>query len=388
MRQLALTIALGFGQIVAFASSFYLLGVLGDPIARSLQLAPTIPFDLLSGAFLASALVGPLAGRWLDRRGGREVLMASSLVFAIGLVAIASAGGVASLGVGVLVLGLGMSIGLYGTPYALLVQVHGDGARPWITAVALMGGLGSSVGWLANEWLLQQVGWRGAVMAWAGLHLFVCLPLAVILAPPHAALSHATRRPGDGPAIHWDRRMVQVAVLFASAWFVSTCISAHLPRLLARLGLSAPKAAATASLLGLAAVSARLFELLVLRRFSPVITARAAALFHPVGAMAVLAFGASLAPVFVAGQGLGNGMLSVASGALPLVLFGAEGYARRTAWLNLPARLAQAAGPALFALVLARSPGLALALTSGVCGVMFLMTFGLSPRRDRLSAAE
>ena len=250
MRQLALTIALGFGQIVAFASSFYLLGVLGDPIARSLQLAPTIPFDLLSGAFLASALVGPLAGRWLDRRGGREVLMASSLVFAIGLVAIASAGGVASLGVGVLVLGLGMSIGLYGTPYALLVQVHGDGARPWITAVALMGGLGSSVGWLANEWLLQQVGWRGAVMAWAGLHLLVCLPLAVILAPPHAALTYARPQPSDGPATHWDRRMVQVAVLFASAWFVSTCISAHLPRLLARLGLSAPKAAASrASLL-------------------------------------------------------------------------------------------------------------------------------------------
>ena len=49
-------------------------------------------------------------------------------------------------------------------------------------------------------------------------------------------------------------------------------------------------------------------------------------------------------------HGAGNGILTIANGTLPLVLFGSNGYGRRQGMLMVPARLAQASSPWLFGL--------------------------------------
>jgi hypothetical protein len=244
-----------------------------------------------------------------------------------------------------------------------------------------MGGLGSSVGWVATSVLEDRLGWRGACLLWAGAHMLLGLPLVAWLAPagPGRRPDHAVH---PQSAIRWDRRMVQLAAVFVGAWFVSTCIGAHLPRLLARVGLTSEEAVRAAAMLGVAAVSARLLELVLLRRVSPILTARTAALLHPLGALGILAFGAAAAPAFVVAQGLGNGALGVAAGVLPLTVFGREHYGYRSALLYTPARFIQAAGPALYGLALDRSPAAALALSSGACVLAFAMTFGLAPERQ------
>jgi hypothetical protein len=71
-------------------------------------------------------------------------------------------------------------------------------------------------------------------------------------------------------------------------------------------------------------------------------------------------------------------MMSVASGTMPLALFGREAYAYRAALITTPAKFVQAAGPGLFAVALAASPQVALTLTIYVCLMMFAMTFGLA----------
>lgn len=379
-RALATVLTLGLGQLVAFASSFYLLGVLGDAAAHGVGVAPTVVFTLLSGAFLVSAVAGPWIGRWMQARGGREVMLASSPLFAAALGLIGVAGSLPALAAGVLTLGLGMAVGL-GTPNAILVEIHGERARPWITAVALMSGLGSSAGFLVTGWLLREVGWRGACLAWAGVHLAVCLPLGALVVP--RTHRHAAHTAAAAPTpVAWDRRMVQLAALFAGAWFVSTCMSAHLPRLLQRLGMSLGEAEGAAAFLGVAAVSARAIELIVLRRLPTLATTRIATLLSPLGALTALTLGPHAGVALVIGQGLGNGMLVVANGTMPLALFGREGYAYRAALINTPARFVQAAGPGLFATALAISPQAALALSSGVCLMMFAMTFGLGRQRE------
>jgi hypothetical protein len=88
--------------------------------------------------------------------------------------------------------------------------------------------------------------------------------------------------------------------------------------------------------------------------------------------------GSNASVVLVIGQGLGNGMMSVASGTTPLALFGREAYAYRAALITTPAKFVQAAGPGLFAVALAASPQVALTLTICVCLMMFAMTFGLA----------
>lgn len=370
---------LGVGQMLAFASSFYLLGVLGEGIAHSLSLRPVLVSSLLSVALLASALSAPFIGRWIDARGGKEVLMTSSVTFAAGLVLIAVARGPVSLCLGVAILGVGMALGLYETPFATLVGLYGDEARRPMTAIALLGGLGSTVGFPTTLVLEQTFGWRGACLAWAVVHVCVSLP-ATALIVPRVGGPHRKADAKVSGAVPWDRTMIQLAVLFAGAWCVSTCMAAHLPRVLQAFGLTPGAAVGAASLVGVAAVSIRLLEFTVLRKLPPIITTRLATLSHPVGATALLTLGGVAAPALALGQGGGNGVLSVAKGVLPLRLYGPKNYGYRSALLAMPARFTQVAGPVLFGLVLDRSAALAIMASSAVCLGMFAMTFGLTRR--------
>jgi predicted MFS family arabinose efflux permease len=378
--QTVLTLGLGAGQTLAFASSFYLMGVLGDAIAADLAIKPSLVSGMMSLAFLASALMAPTAGRWIEARGGKQVLLLSNLVFAAGLGLIGLSPNGVVVAAGLSVIGVGMALGLYGTPFAILVSLYGEGARRPITGVSLIGSLGSSLGWPLTLWFEQHLGWRGACFAWATVHLFICLPLSSWIVP-HVA-GGARHEDAEAPVepVRWDRRMIQMAVLFSCAWFISTAMSTHLPRLLVASGLTPAKAAGTAALVGLAAMSVRLAEFTVLRRFAPLMATRVATLMHPLGALFLLVLGPVAAPALALGQGAGNGILTVAKGVLPLSLFGSAGYAYRSALLSRPAQFAQIGGPVLYGLVLERSAHSALALSSGLCLLMFAMSFGLDRR--------
>lgn len=366
---------LGLGQTVAFASSFYLLGVLAAPIGADLAVNANLISSLLSVALLTSALVAPAAGRWIDARGGKVVLLTSSLTFAAGLAVLASAQGAVMLAAGMGLLGVAMALGLYDTPFAILVAAHGQAARRPMTAVALIGGLGSTVGWPTTLLLQEALGWRGACLAWAAVHLCVCLPLT-FLATPHVG----PREPAEDEAhepVRWTRPMIQLAVLFAGAWFVSTCMSAHLPRVLQAFGLTPAAAVGAASLVGVAAVGMRFLEFTVLRKLPPINTTRVGTLLHPLGAAALIGLGKAGGPLFALGQGGGNGMLSVAKGVLPLSLFGPANYGYRQSLLSTPARFAQVGGPLVYGALLETSATLAVLSSVAICLMMFAMTLGL-----------
>jgi predicted MFS family arabinose efflux permease len=377
-----LVMAMGFGQMIAFASSFYLMGVLGDAIGRDLGLSSGFVFAMVSASLAVTAFTAPAVARRIDLRGGKPVLLASSVVFALGLILTGFASDGLGLAVAMTVVGLGMALGLSPTPFAILVSLYGEGARRPITGVALLGGLGSTIGWPLTAAFAEHLGWRGACFAWAALHVVICLPLTAWIVPhTHGHIPKSTSPP-PRPQVRWDRPMIQLAVLFSIAWFISTCMSAHLPRLLQHFGLTLQTATATAALLGVAAVTVRFLEFTVLRRLDPLMTTRMATLMHPLGASLLAGLGAAGAPFMALGQGAGNGMLTVAKGVLPLRLYGSENYAYRSAMLSRPAQFAQIAGPAIYGLVLERSATLALAGSSALCLVMFAMTFGLARARQ------
>ena len=159
--------------------------------------------------------------------------------------------------------------------------------------------------------------------------------------------------------------MPLLAFVFAVTWFTSTAMAAHLPRLLQEAGASATAAVAAAALVGPAQVAGRLLEFGVLQRFHPLLSARLAAIAHPIGALAVMAFGAPAAAVFAVFHGAGNGILTIAKGTLPLAIFGPDGYGLRQGILMVPARFGQAAAPFLFALLMERFGASALLLSAG-----------------------
>jgi predicted MFS family arabinose efflux permease len=356
-KRLARNQVLGLGttQTIAWASSYYLPAILAEPMAADLGVQPGYAFIPVSLALVLSALISPMVGHHIDRRGGRRLLVASSVCFSLGLLLLALAQGPVLLGVSWLVLGLAMGGGLYEAAFATLVRYEGSLARSSIITVTLMAGFASTIGWPLTAALSSAIGWRGACVVWAVAHLVVALPVHLALpkavpSQPGHPLTEASSQL-RGPS---RRALPWLAVAFAGTWFVATGMATHLPRLFVLTGLTLPVAVACAALVGPAQVAARILEATFLRRFHPLWSARVAALAHPLGAMALWC-GAPLALAaggFALFHGAGNGILTIAKGTLPLVLFGSAGYGRLQGWLTVPARLAQAAAPLAYGLAI------------------------------------
>ena len=354
-------LTLGSAQTLAWASSYYLPAVLALPMARELGVAVPTVFAAFSASLFVSALLGPFAGRAIDHWGGRPVLMASNLVFAIGLAALGTAEGPLGLFMAWLVLGIGMGGGLYEAGFAALVRLYGRDSRGVITGITLIAGLASTVSWPLSTVLEARIGWRGACFTWAALHLLVGLPLNASLpraarATPPNLPGSATVRPDPGdPAPAPARRSAWIlACVFAAIGFVSTAMAAHLPRVLQLGGASVVSAVLFGALVGPAQVAGRLLEFGLLRRIHPLLSARLAALLHPAGATLLWILGAPGAALFATLHGAGNGILTIARGTLPLVFFGPQGYGLRQGLLMVPARIAQALAPWVFGVCLDR----------------------------------
>lgn len=345
---LAVVVALGTAQTIAWASSYYLPAILAAPIARDLGLAPTYVFGALSGALVISGLLGPRVGHAIDTFGGRGLLAASNLVFAAGLLLLSLAHGAAVLIAAWMLLGIGMGMGLYEAAFATLARIHGADARRTITGITLIAGFASTLGWPLTTWLASEYGWRAACQAWAVIHIGLALPLNLSL--PRAAPLGQESRPGTGASQHSGRQseglaMMLLAYIFAAASFVSSGVSAILPTMLVAFGATPAQALFAGALVGPAQVGARLLEAGWLGRFHPLLSARLAMLMNPIGVLVLVAGGPWLAPVFTVLYGAGNGIITIARGTLPLALFGPAGFGRRVGMISLPSRATGAFAP-------------------------------------------
>jgi predicted MFS family arabinose efflux permease len=349
-NRLVVILVLGTTQTLAWASSFYLPAILGDRIAEDLGMSSTWFFAAFSAALVVSALVGPRVGRTVDAIGGREVLAVSNVVLAAGLAVLAFAHSQVVLWLAWMVLGLGMGIGLYDTAFAALGRIYGSEARSAITGITLLAGFASTVGWPLTAWGASELGWRETCLAWAATHIILGLPLNLLLPK---ALRVATASDTSKPHIPLDRPMIVLGLAFAASWTVVTAMAVHLPRLLEVAGASSIQAVAAGTLIGPSQVGARLFEASFMKRFHPMVSARLSVVLHPIGAAVLGMFGAAVASVpFTILHGAGGGILTIARGTVPLAIFGAENYGYRLGVLGVPTRIATAAAPLLFGILI------------------------------------
>jgi MFS family permease len=380
-RRSVIVSTLGITQTLAWGSTYYLPAVFADRIAGDLHISREWFFAVFSGALLLSGLLGPLAGRAIDKHGGRDVLAITNVVFAAGLVALSFASNLFSLALAWTVLGIGMGFGLYEASFATVTALWGREARNAITGITLFAGFASTVGWPLSALYIDAFGWRGACLAWAAMHLLIGLPMNRFLVPKAPEPVHEETAAAVAPSsVPWA--MIMLAFVFAGGWFVSTAMAAHLPRLLQALGATPAAAVAAGALVGPAQVGARLIEFSILRHASPMISARLATGLHPIAAVLLALIGAPAAIPFVLLHGGGNGLLTIARGTLPLAMFGAAGYGLRTGILAAPARILQGGAPLLFGLVLDRAgPLYALLLSGSLTAVSFLALFLLPAQR-------
>jgi MFS family permease len=349
--QLPIILALGTTQTLAWASSYYLPAILADPIGRDLGVSSNWIFAAFSASLVLAAILGPRVGRQIDLVGGRSVLCISNLTLAAGLALLGLSYSVPVLVIAWLLLGVGMGFGLYDAAFGALGRIYGEAARRSITGITLIAGFASTVGWPLTALGLEHIGWRNTCFAWAAAHIVLGLPLNFFMMPAvqgaKAAIANAVK-----PHIPIDRAMVLLAFAFAAAWTVTGSMAAHFPRILEAAGATPVQAIAAGALIGPAQVGARIIEASFLSRYHPLVSTRLACITHPIGAAIVGIFGGGAAGVFAVFHGSGNGILTIARGTLPLAIFGSQNYAYRLGLLGAPSRMAQAAAPLAFGLLI------------------------------------
>ncbi|KRR23912.1 hypothetical protein CQ14_22845 [Bradyrhizobium lablabi] len=351
VNQLPIILALGTTQTLAWASSYYLPAILADPIARDLGVSSSWVFGAFSASLVLSALLAPRIGRQIDLIGGRPVLSMSNLMLAAGLALLGMSTSIPLMIVAWLLLGIGMTAGLYDAAFAALGRIYGDSARRAITGITLLAGFASTVGWPLSAWGLETIGWRNTCFAWSAAHILIGLPINLLMLPAvkgaKAAVAAAAK-----PHIPIDRTMIVLAFVFAAAWTVTGAMAAHLPRIMEAAGATTAQAVFAGALIGPAQVAARIFEASFLSRFHPLVSTKLACITNPIGAVILGLAGGGAASVFAVFYGSGNGILTIARGTLPLAIFGPENYGYRLGIIGAPARMAQATAPLLFGLLI------------------------------------
>jgi MFS family permease len=379
-RQLPIILALGTTQTLAWASSYYLPAILADPIGRDLGVSSNWIFAAFSASLVISALLGPRVGRQIDLVGGRSVLSISNVTLAAGLALLGFTYSITMLVMAWLLLGIGMGLGLYDAAFGALGRIYGDAARRSITGITLIAGFASTVGWPLTAWGLETIGWRNTCFAWAAAHILIGLPLNFFMLPPVRGAKAAAA--AIKPHIPIDRSMILLAFAFAAAWTVTGAMAAHLPRILEAAGATTLQAVTAGALIGPAQVFARIVEASFLSRYHPLLSTRLACLTHPIGAAIVALAGGGAASAFAIFHGTGNGILTIARGTLPLAIFGPQNYGYRLGLIGAPSRMAQAAAPLAFGLLI-DTMGSRILIVSSTLSLSALLALSLLPRQAR-----
>ena len=348
---MAVLSAIGVGQILSWGSTYYLPAVLAVPIQRDTGWSLGCIFGALSVGLMASGLVSPLVGRMIHRHGGRPVLAGAAALIALGQIGLWAAPNLAAFVAAWVVIGLGMGGGLYDPAFSTLGRLYGEAARSAITKVTLFGGFASTVCWPLTAWLEAGMGWRGACLAYALLHLAVVLPGYLLVVPKESRAAAASSagpaaaRPGHLPP---GQRLAfnLLAVVFTLAYAVMTVIAVHLLTLLQARGLELAAAVALGALVGPAQVGGRLLEMVFGRGMHPIWTLVISSGLVALGTILLLvAPGWAAAAILL--YGIGSGLRSIVRGTVPLVMFGKAGYAILMGRLSVPTLLATAAAPML-----------------------------------------
>lgn len=345
--------ALGVVQIFAWGSSYYLLAVFAAPIAADTGWSLSWIVGGLSLGLFVAGMASPRVGEAIRRHGGRPVLALSALLLAVGLLILAAAPVLPVFIAGWVVLGIGMGAGLYDAAFATLGGIYGREARSAITTLTLWGGFASTVCWPLSALLIEHLGWRWSCAAYAAIQLGLCLPLILFVLPGNGrtAPAPADRQSSIRLSDPERRAYLTMMGIMVLAGLSVTIVSVHLLTMLQGRGLSLAEAVALGAMIGPAQVTARLIEMASGGRHHPIWTLAGAAALTAVG-LVILALGLPLVGAAIFIYAAGNGIFSIARGALPLALFGADRYAPVMAKLARPSLIAQAVAPAFGAVLL------------------------------------
>jgi predicted MFS family arabinose efflux permease len=339
---LAITSTVGYGVLT------YAFSALLGPMSAELNISTTTAVGASTTAVLVSGLISIPVGRWLDARGGRGLMTSGSLLAALAVLGWSQVQNTLQLYGVFVAIGIASAMVLYPPAFAVVVAVADPAARTnAILGITIVGGFASSIFIPLTGHLAADYGWRTALVVLAAALAVATIPLHAFLVPrttPAPRTNQAHRPPGR---VLRDPGFWLLAGAFVVHSAALAVISVHLVLYLISLGHPPAQAATLAGLLGLLSVTGRLVTSLS-ARWLPMATITAVVLGIQglsISLLPVVGRHLSGAIVCLVLFGLGFGVSSIATPAILLDRYGADGYATISGILTTPVTIAKAVGP-------------------------------------------
>ncbi len=354
---------LAVSQMVGWGTTLYLPSIIGSRMGADLGLSSETVFGGISLMLVSGAFAAPRIGEAHDRFGAWKLMIAGSFVLALALVILGLSQGLTSYAAAWALIGLAMPMVLATGAYTAITQIDAAGARRIITIMTFFTGVTSTIFWPLIAWLEHLVGWRDTCLIFAASHIVICLPLHYFVLPRRQTYEHATLDEPDELArgvVPQDRRAASQLLLmfvFACQSFVSWGLIVHMIDMLKGVGLPAAIAVTVASIKGPCQVSARVGEMVFGSRYPATRTGLVAIALLGVAIAPLLVFtdGSIVAAIcFSVAYGISDGLMTLARPAIPLGLYGREGYGAIVGRLSRPQNLVSAAAPIVYAAMIAR----------------------------------
>jgi MFS family permease len=168
---------LALGQIVAWGILYYAFTVVVGPMQSATGWSRTFLNAGLSAGLLTWGLCALPIGTWIQRRGGRGLMTATSALGGAALVLMGANSQPALYFLSWLMLGASMAGLLYDSAFAVITAAFGPEYRRGITLITLVGGLASTVFIPIAQVAVDHLGWRSALILLGAVQAAIGVPL-------------------------------------------------------------------------------------------------------------------------------------------------------------------------------------------------------------------
>jgi predicted MFS family arabinose efflux permease len=258
---------LSITETVSWGILYYGFPVMLRPMEVDLGYSRVQLTGALSIGLLTSALIAIPVGRWIDRHGARGVMTLGSCLATVLLLGWSRIESLGALYAVWALMGLAMAATLYEPAFAAVVGWFPlkDRDRA-LLIVTLVAALASTIFMPFEAWLVNRLGWRGALSALALILAVPTIPLhaLVLRRPPRASARDRASGPDAavpgltlGAAAKTGVFWV-LALAFLASNFTTNTVTVHLIPYLSDRGYSPTLAAAMIGWMGAMQLPARL----------------------------------------------------------------------------------------------------------------------------------
>lgn len=380
-------IGLGISQIIGYGTLMYAYAILLPHMAEDLGLSLSDVFGILSLGLFFGGLMSPVAGKLVDRYGGRWVMTIGSVVAAGAVLSLSRVDSTPELFVAILLAESAGMFVLYNVAFASVARLDlSIPPQKSISIITLFGGVASTIFWPLTLALYTALGWQSTWVVLGIALLLTCVPI-------HFLVLRGTEitpdSPPRSPRPNWPeltgplrkQGMLWMVISFVCSGYIMGAVMTLWVTNVQDLGHSATLAALAGAVIGPFKTVGRFFEMVVSRNLYPRVTYALSLGLMFAGFSVLLVVGFTLPGLMLAAAlyGMGDGIKTIARGTLPLALFGAKGYGARLGWISFVQMGINASAPFAFAWLTQAYGGWWSFLVMALCLCAAIATFQLIP---------